>query len=597
MRRLGSFKRDIQKATPLMSTDYLKPLIGPIKQKKFAVLDLESKDGESTITPGFTRVFLGGFYDGDSYECFRGADCLTGLMCGVLVNKYIGWHIYAHNGGRFDFLHLISWLATTGRRLGFTFQIIPSGRSGGIQILDVWREGQKKGRWRFLDSVKLIPLGLEKACKAFNLPGKKTLPLETEESDTQWEIYNEQDCVALWSVLSRFHIYVEQRLGGEVGITTPSTAMKTFRRKYLKEKINRGLSAHDFVMSSYCGGRSEPFKRKGERLHYYDFNSSYPSVMRENMPVGEPIHWEGEPCARLLSGEFIGFVSADVELSMHIPPLPLKKEGKLLFPAGRVTGVWDWAELSLVADSIKRWGRSVWFRGEPILREMVNALYPMRDSSLPGYDPGLSLIVKLLLNALYGKFGQSPERRKVVPWSKDLPKGAIPADGTPDSAVWYIDEKIEAPYIMPQIAAHVTSLARVKLFLKLDEDTCYCDTDSVLTPSFIESSTALGDMKDEYPGVTFEGSFLAPKLYCLNGSDGSVKVVAKGIRNRSYEVFQALCNGETVSSMEIEKLGKMAKKGFAAPEMFELKKSIKGGGIQKRIWKGNDSFPIELEMW
>lgn len=580
-----------------MSKDYLKPLIGPIKQRKFAVLDLESKDGPSTITPGFTRVFLAGFYDGDSYDSFRGPDCLSDLMCSILVPRYVGWHIYAHNGGRFDYLHILSWIATIGRKLGFTFQVIPAGRSGGIQILDVWLEGKHKGRWRFLDSVKLIPLGLEKACKAFDLPGKDSLPLETEESDTRWEIYNQQDCMALYSVLSRFHLYVEDRLGGEVGITTPATAMKTFRRKYLKDKIHRGLDSHDFVRASYCGGRTEPYQRHASNLHYYDRNSSYPAAMCENMPVGEPINWEGEPCARLLSGEFIGFVSADVEIEGFIPPLPVKHSGKLLFPIGKLRGVWDWAELQLVADKIKRWGRSIWFRGEPILKGMVNDLYPMRDSSLSGYDAGLSLVVKLLLNSLYGKFGQSSERRKVVPWSKDLPKGAIPVDGTPDSAVWYVDEEVEAPYIMPHVAAHVTTLARLSLYSKLNENSVYCDTDSVLTPEYMESSTKLGDWKDESPGITYEGTFLAPKLYHLRGSDGSDKVVAKGIRKRTVEIFHKLQQGETVSSFEIEKLGKMAHKNFASPEMFELKKSIKLGGIQKREWKGNVSYPLVLEMW
>lgn len=583
-----------------MKSDYLTPLTAAIKRKQFATFDLESKDGESLTIPGFTRVFLAGFFDGESFESFRGPSCIGELMQAMLQPKYLGWHIYAHNGGRFDFLHLLPWLSTEGKRHGFGFCAIPAGKSGGIQILDIWRGKKAKGgKWRLLDSIKLIPLALEKACKTFGLPGKDSLSLDTHESDTRWEIYNERDCRALWSVLGRFHVMVEERLGGEVGITTPATAMKTWRRKYLPNKIHRGEESHEFVFSTYCGGRTEVFQREAAELNYYDINSSYPSVMREPMPSGPPIWWNGTPphCFTAVDSGYIGFVEASVELDSYIPILPVKRDGKLMFPSGRINGRWDWAELSRVQDRIVRFGKSVWFQSSPLLAGMVEDLYPFRDSSLPGYDAGLAYVVKILLNSLYGKFGQSSLRRKVLPWSEDLPKGAVPVDGTTLSPVWYVDEEVTAPYIMPQIAAHVTALARVKLYDRLEEcgeALAYCDTDSILTSRALDTSTKLGDLKNEYPGITFNGVFLAPKLYLLKGSDGSTKVVAKGIRERTEATFDTLRSGGTVSSFELEKLGRMAHKGFRKPEMFELKKSLKFKSV-KREWVGNRTKPVVFE--
>lgn len=589
-----------------MRTTHLTPLTADIKQRPFATFDLESKDGESKTIPGFTRVFLAGFYDGESYESFRGDDCIANLMLCMLQPRYLGWHLYAHNGGRFDFLHLLPWLASHARTLGFRFCAIPAGKSGGIQILDIWKvnaKGKKigKGKWRLLDSIKLIPLALEKACKTFKLPGKEKLPLETHEDDKQWEVYNEQDCKALWSVLGRFHTMVEDNLGGEVGITTPATAMKTFRRKYLTHKIPRGEDAHEFVFSTYCGGRVEVFQRESSGLSYYDINSSYPSVMREPMPCGDPIFWNGLPPEAFTQegSEYVGFVEADVEIDEYIPPLPVKRDSKLLFPTGRISGRWDWAELSLCRAGIRRWGKSVWFKSKPLLRTMVEDLYPYRDKSRQGYDEGLAYVVKILLNSLYGKFGQSALRRKVVPWNEDLPKGAIPVDGTSESPVWYIDEEVTAPYIMPQIAAHVTALARIKLYAHMvaaGPSLAYCDTDSIITSSQLECSTQLGELKNEYPGVTFSGTFLAPKLYMLRGSDGSTKVVAKGIRERTEHTFNTLASGGTVSSFELEKLGKLAHAGFRKPQMFELKKSLKFKSV-KRTWDGNRTQPIKFEDW
>lgn len=581
-----------------MKSDWLTPLTAAIKRKHFATFDLESKDGDSETAPGFTRVFLAGFFDGESFDSFRGHDSIGELMRHMLQPKYLGWHIYAHNGGRFDFLHLLPWLANEGKRLGFSFCAIPAGKSGGIQILDIWKgKGkQRKGKWRLLDSIKLIPLALEKACKTFGLPGKEQLPLETHEADPMWEVYNEQDCRALWSVLGRFHTMVEDNLGGEVGITTPATAMKTFRRKYLPHKIHRGEDAHEFVFSTYCGGRTEVFQREAKGLNYYDINSSYPAVMREPMPSGPAIWWNGEPpdCFTKDNSGYVGFVEASVELDSYIPILPVKRDGKLMFPAGRINGRWDWAELSRVRECVVNYGKSVWFQSSPLLASMVEDLYPYRDSSLPGYDAGLAYVVKILLNSLYGKFGQSALRRKVVPWSEDLPEGAIPVDGTLLSPVWYIDEEVTAPYIMPQIAAHVTSLARLRLYdymAECGESLAYCDTDSIITSSSLDVTTALGGLKNEFPGVTFSGTFLAPKLYMLKGSDGSTKVVAKGIRERTEATFDTLRNGGTVSSWELEKLGKLAHKGFAKPAMFELKKSLKFKSV-KREWDGNRTRPV-----
>ena len=599
-----------------MKTDYLTPLTSEIKRKRFATFDLEAKDGESKTEPGFTRVFLAGFFDGESFEAFRGRDSISDLMRHMLQPKYLNWHLYAHNGGRFDFLHLLPWLATEGKRCGFEFCAIPAGKSGGIQILDIWKATKKgksrKGKWRLLDSIKLIPLALAKACKTFNLPGKTELPLETHEDSPEWEVYNEQDCRALWSVLGRFHTMVEDNLGGEVGITTPATAMKTWRRKYLPYKIHRAEDSHEFVFSTYCGGRTEVFQRESSHLNYYDINSSYPAVMREPMPSGPAIWWNGEPpdCFTRAGSGYVGFVEASVELDDYIPTLPVKRDRKLMFPAGRINGRWDWAELSRVSDRVVRYGKSVWFQASPLLASMVEDLYPFRDSSLPGYDAGLAYVVKILLNSLYGKFGQSAMRRRVVPWSENLPEGAIPVDGTALSPVWYIDEEVTAPYIMPQVAAHVTSLARLKLYdwmVQCGESLAYVDTDSIITTSSLSTSTHLGELKNEYPGITFHGTFLAPKLYkleasecldskCRNGGGCTdrahrIKVVAKGIRERTEATFETLRTGGTVSSWELEKLGKLAHQAFRPPRMFELKKSLKGGST-KRVWDGNRTTPV-----
>ena len=226
------------------STDFLEPLTGAIKRKKFATLDIESKDGDSQ-KPGFTRPFLVGLHNphDQEFQCFRDephlkardwkrrhilpGGCLDKLLSVVLTRKYHGFLFYAHNGGGFDHLFLLAWLRDHLDEFGF--EVIPVQSS--IQVIRVWRlpEGPDdpiRERWEFLDSMKLIPMGLDRACKTFGLPGKVDHDLAMHEDDPRWEVYLKQDCVALSTVLALFFDMVEIKLGGEVGMTAPSTSMK-----------------------------------------------------------------------------------------------------------------------------------------------------------------------------------------------------------------------------------------------------------------------------------------------------------------------------------------------------------------------------------
>src|SRR4030042_522763 len=96
-----------------------------------------------------------------------------------------------------------------------------------IEGWNVNENGKRRGGWRFLDSYKLIPMGLDKAAKTFGQAGKIVIDLNTPETERKlWGEYNREDCVQLYDVMTKFHHYVEKVLMGEVGMTAPSTAVK-----------------------------------------------------------------------------------------------------------------------------------------------------------------------------------------------------------------------------------------------------------------------------------------------------------------------------------------------------------------------------------
>ncbi len=631
----------------------LTPLSGVAKRRSFLVLDIESKDGD-TQDAGFTRPFMVGTYEGKKYRAFfdtvtperlrmgerapwderywRVGGCVDLVMRNILRKEYAGWHIYAHNAGRFDYLFLLPWLKNVGLKLGFRFQIIPV--SSAIQVLDVWREGKPWCRWRFLDSFKLIPTSLDKAAKAFGMSGKLQHDLEMDESDPRWQEYNKVDCEQLYGVLEKFHVYVETVLLGEVGITAPSTAMKIFRRNYLREPIPRAEETHEFVRRGYFGGRVEVFEKDAHGLSYFDINSSYPASMLEEMPAGNATEWDGEPPERFKTTR-IGFVECDVYVPpMHIPPLPVRdaKTDKLIFPCGNLRGVWEWGELQNALKEgaiIVRWGKSYWYESGKIFEKFVTELYKYRDKSRPDYDEGLAEVVKIMLNATYGKFGMKTTRTKIYCWDDPkLPPDAVPVNGDPDCSLWTAEEVSDAPYVMPQIAARVTALSRVRLYIAMKAASCpdcwpmrchcpkqlfvaYTDTDSVITTAKLPTGNALGELKDELPKQSGKliGRFLGPKVYVLTSEDNPEffwegdyfeKVKAKGLEKRTRSNVELLESGGRIYQMRLEKVGTLVRGDLKrGPHLRRVPRRIlnKTKGKREVDTTTPTSAAFTLEMW
>lgn len=598
---------------------FLAPLTAPVRRRKYLVTDIETKGDEpeggwysSTIDrverrvqpAGFTRPFMVGLYDGEEFRLTKGERCIADALDAILRRKYAGWYIYAHNGGRFDFLHFLPVL----REMGWDFELITVGSS--IQLLQV-HDGSDHAPWTFVDSYKLIPIGLDKATKSFNVQTKKLadFSLDLHEDDPAWPLYLEPDCVGLYQVVEKFHDLVEEKLGGEVGVTAPATAMKTFRRSYLKAPIHRHTEHHDFVRSAYYGGRVEVYRREVPGgLRYYDINSSYPHVMLEDMPVGRCVKWQGPPTAHLREN-MIGFARAHVDYpeDVEFPCLPHKnRQGKLLFPVGNFTGTWDAAELFRAEEQGARitWLRSVWYEKAPVLAGFSRALYAYRDKSSPDYDEGLAMVAKILLNSLYGKFGMRPDKEKLVYLEDgEPPEGAVPNNPhDPECGVWRVPSEVDASYIIPQIAAHVTALARLNLHTFILDaasrgTVAYVDTDSIITTADLShlTTSALGGLKDEGAGVRYHGVFLQPKVYCLLGDDGSAKVTMKGYKSRRREDFEHLRSGGSLTYSTLEKVGTMARAGFKrGPVMKTVIRQIRSEDEKRRFLPDGRSMPLVL---
>ena len=631
-------------------TEYLKPLASKIKHRDFAVYDIE------TITD-LTKAYLLGFYDGKSYTLFeRNVDGSSiadypETDCGA-VDRFLQWltstgrrytktWIYAHNAGNFDALYILRWFLDHQDR--FRLELTPLNSS--ILILTVHSKSDRHAKWTFIDSYRLMSAKLDAIGKAFGLGQKvkiyecscdpkkedcercQSAAYETLQSNPKRYEYLERDCKLLYSCLERFYELIYS-VGGDIGITAPSTSMLTFRRRFLNHDIpiNRhfiGCSnsecrgcLHEFVRRGYYGGRVEVFTEEfisrgpDDVLYFGDVNSMYPAQMLRQMPVTLQAQVIGACDLERLSRHWLGFVECNVNVprETYLPVLPLRHDGKLIFPTGVFSSVWTSEELREAVRNgatIERVVKSVWFSGATVFDAYVNHMYRYRDKTLPGHDPGLDLIAKLLLNSLYGKMGMNETREKLwfFPSNQDIYEHPLRPLNELGDGIYTEEVTARATYVIPHIAAWVTALSRLALFrlmrgmLNEGYRIFYCDTDSIATNKPIIDDKALGALKTEKIEREY-ARFAAPKLYYLK-SNASVK--AKGFgggfggARMDGSLFDKIVNHR--EKMEISRMRKY-REGLRAderfPSMMHMQKGIKNLD-EKRVHLGNgETMPIHL---
>lgn len=529
----------------------LEPLLS-IKKFRFATWDVEAAD--------WWNLKLIGMFDGDAYYHFRN---VPNFLDFILQHKYRDWRFFAHFGGRYD-LNFIFDYVRTREDVAVSFYC-----SGSMVVQMTLR--RKDSTVKLCDSFRLFQASLRDIGRAFNVEHQKTgIDFGNIEYGKELIEYNEQDCRCLYEVIERF--YEETGVYSE---TFATHALRVFRKDFLKETIWKPREEiTEFCRKGYHGGRVEVFKRESSRLKAFDVNSMYPYVMQ----FGLPVRFVGE--SRKLSDKFYGFVRAKVEIPEHyVPVLPVRLE-KLFFPCGKIEAIWTVEELiaaEAAGAKIQKIEKAYYFETSPVFRDYVLKLYALKKNA----GEPTRTIAKLLMNSLYGKFGQNPTK-KVFSLERNAPHGAMPIlnpDGTP-SGFCFHERTSSAAYLLPHLAAAVTSKARLTLLGRLDDRVYYCDTDSVFTDSDIPIGKELGEW-----GFVGEGSatFIQPKLYKFNGT-----WKAKGLnRDQSIDDFVAGNANTYKRSMSIKEA---LRSGQAACQHVDIVKILRETR-PKRAWLGNDTRP------
>lgn len=507
----------------------------------------------------------------------------------------------------------------------------------------------KNAKVELADSMALLNSSLDDLCKSFKLE-KEVAKINLDEiwrqggykslddyfcrvpvKDKQYREYLRHDVLALYELLEILMRYSGFTQEDFVKIpTAASLAMHFFQQAYPEaydsiSKTKLSMANHDWFRESYIGARTNRFRMRIQNGYHYDVTGLYPYVMEKySYPSGYAITGEGPKAERLWKSfrqnlYSHALINASVTVPpQYVPPLPMRHDsGRLLFPCGSFTGSFVGAELEMAIrrGSVKVekvFKVSVWSQSARYFEAFAH-LIGIKKATTTGAEREFW---KLLGNSLYGKFGMNLRR---TTYSDTL----IP-NGTEfflfddySQKYWEYEKRVFAPYVQPQIAAHITAYARMELYKYLSYaeshgGVWYCDTDSVVTqnplpPSWIHP-TRQGKLKLERE--VLEGVYIQPKLYAERGSDGKELLKSKGLvrdfrKSVTYQFYEDLLtefeNGTT--EVELYKDVPIRKHFFTAMKNNEdedtptlTRKKANRDVPSNRIpdWKHGDSLPVSL---
>lgn len=540
------------------------------KVRRFLTYDLE-------WVPGSLDVRLVGVYD--EIRGYRYYETVRGFLANELTHKNRGSWFYAHAGGLADVQFVLEEILAHG---GYSVRASFSGSSAIIVHI---RRG--KNSWHFIDSYWLLRDSLERIGKWVGLDKGAKEKRRTEAEAREFYAtaplselipYNEQDCVILYRAISEFENHLLE-IGGQLQMTIASSAMHLFRRKFLSRNIETSSCLNALAREAYFASRVEVFERECERAEYYDINSSFPHAMTKACP--------GEFLGTLRTIPDYGLYMADVTLEtpeVNIPPIPTRVKGRLFFPIGKWRSWLTSVDIELLQDEggrILKVHEAKQFAPFDDLREYALTIFNRRKHT-EGFE---RMAYKYLLNSLYGKFAEGNEKNSLLidpeTINRHTSKMLFPG-------VWIQETEVPIPHAHVVISAHITAIARRTLFDYLTHAGLvhYCDTDGFSTKREFPTGEELGELKLEK--FIRRGTFIAPKVYRLEGTDGKGKELgdegckAKGFSRMTIERWEKLKDDEEIEYLRMRRIKELYKKGDMKPREDLILKRLRRVLIPKR---------------
>ena len=534
---------------------------------------------------GWVNPIAVGFFDGYEYKEFireSEEDNVIRRFLECLETSYQGIRLYAHCASKYDNKFILAELCKMGKKV--------TPEAGLIRLK--WEDT----KIFFEDSYPLVPMSLKNMNKMFKVEEKEewshketVKPWEMGEHLTTFREYLRIDCLSLSHSLEKLCEELGRNFGITPSISLATTSVKAFNKCFYDlDNIHSNEEFEDFIRGAVYGGRNEVYKRYGENINLYDIRSMYVSCYDTPVPIGK-MFWT----KKNIDKGTIAEATVQVPKDWYIGPLPYRREGRLIFPVGEITSVWDIKELQnavrLGCDLIIR--RQMIADEEPVLAEFGKYVLSLRSQ-------GKQEFWKMFGLSLSGKFGQG-RWRDTVKHIEDIKDDRT--DWTPldKDELYFIKKEYSSgrlPYIKPAVAMRVRAEARIRHLRSLLQakelgDIFYCDTDSVYTTSKIETKGQPGELT--LFGKASRGYFIRQKLYALV-QNGRLKQTSAGYSDLklSEDDFRKILEGEEVRVVEenLPNFKEVLKAGEV--ELLTHVRKIKKDQGSSRVSEGMDTRPI-----
>ena len=455
-------------------------------------------DFETTTDPSDCRVWAYAISDIDNPD---------NILVGNSIEKFMEWcnwksknaTVYFHNL-KFDGGFIIDYLLKNGfthtttieeqKTNTFNTLISDSGLFYQIEVI-FWKNGRYVKKVKFQDSLKILPMPVEKIAKAFKLPFQKLeLDYTTYRPVNHILTKEEYDYIKndVKIVATALKFLISQ---GMTKMTTASNALNEYKTIINPKNFERWFPIPTYdneVRPSYKGGFTylNPLYKEVDVGYgiVLDVNSLYPSVMYYSLlPYGDPIFFEGKYEKDDEYPLYIQKFTCQFEVKPgHIPTIQLK--GNRHFLATEYVTSSNDLDVTLSLTNVDfdlfmehynvyniEYEYGYKFKGaHDMFKDYIDKWSEAKINAKKEDNGGLYTLAKLMLNSLYGKFATAPFVRSKIPYLDD------------DVVKYhYSDYEDKDPIYVP-MASFITSYARNKTIRsaqKVYNLFCYADTDSL----------------------------------------------------------------------------------------------------------------------
>jgi hypothetical protein len=214
--------------------------------------------------------------------------------------------MYAHNGGKFDYVLLLrALLEEPSAQLFRITELLPRG--SGFLSLTVKRVSDNS-QIIFRDTMHHLAGSLDRLCNDFKPPHRKqTGAVDYDSFNAQlikdnptefkkWRDYLEADILSMAEIFENYRHTIYNNYQVDITSGRVYTAATLSKRIFLSRYYNYNQpiwtlspDAEQFVREAYHGGRTEVFEHcvENQPVYYYDFTSLYPYEMCKPIPIGK----------------------------------------------------------------------------------------------------------------------------------------------------------------------------------------------------------------------------------------------------------------------------------------------------------------------